>query len=148
MDLFDAIEMNKINKVKRCIEKGHDLNKPDKYNSTPLQIACYLENSFIIRLLMDNGAYDKNSLNMVCYNNDIYSLQVLLEYNPDVRLINEAFFVAKQKGSLECMQLIRANEILNCWSCFDGHFNLYIEWFPKELLEDFIDDFFNSFKKN
>jgi len=55
-NLFNAIENNDVNEVKRLIEDGADLEARDERKRTALYVACSEGHLEIAKLLIENGA--------------------------------------------------------------------------------------------
>lgn len=55
-ELIDSIDKNEVKNVEKLIEKGAEINKPDKYGFTPLIWAVSNENIEIINMLLEQGA--------------------------------------------------------------------------------------------
>tara|TARA_B100001094_G_C18110541_1_gene760886 strand:- start:44 stop:1363 length:1320 start_codon:yes stop_codon:yes gene_type:complete len=65
---FAIIEIDNINIIKYLIEViGVDVNKENRYGNSPLYIACLLNKSEAVDILIDNGA-DINKRNQTGYN--------------------------------------------------------------------------------
>lgn len=54
--LFDAIEKGNLAEVKGLLDSGVDLESKDRYNRTPLMVACISHNIGIIELLVGRKA--------------------------------------------------------------------------------------------
>lgn len=56
MNLVNAVETGSIRQVKKCLAKGTDLNKPNKYGEIPLERACCNNDGKLVRFLLKSGA--------------------------------------------------------------------------------------------
>ena len=56
MNLVNAVETGSIRQVKKCLAKGADVNKPNKYGETPLERACCNNDGKLVRFLLKSGA--------------------------------------------------------------------------------------------
>ena len=56
MNISQAIRDDEIETVKKCIAAGADVNAPDEYGETPLQLAANWCNRPIMELLISEGA--------------------------------------------------------------------------------------------
>jgi ankyrin repeat protein/tetratricopeptide (TPR) repeat protein len=54
--LLDAAENGQIQKLKKVIAQGADVNFKNKYKETPLILACWKGHSACVKTLLDNGA--------------------------------------------------------------------------------------------
>lgn len=56
MNLVNAVETGSIRQVKKCLAKGADVNKPNKYGETPLERAYCNNDGKLVRFLLKSGA--------------------------------------------------------------------------------------------
>lgn len=147
MHLFGVRDNKSIFKL--LIKKNINLNLKCKsiYGTTLLEMACLYNNSFYIKILLENGAqvhednyqenymilpsswkYRQTCIDTLCRYGRIKGLLLLLEcheYHQD-SLINALYF-AKKHRSLECPTILLYYIIWSFWKSYNDQYNNYIE---------------------
>ena len=85
--LLEAVRLNKIEEVKKLIEKGADLNVVDEYGATALHWASQEGHSEIMKMLIKAGA-DVNVVNK--YGITALHLASLLGHSEIVKMLEKA----------------------------------------------------------
>jgi len=92
MDIFEACQHDKLETVRRYIERGEDLNQQDEvHDHTPLMRACRWNRLGVARLLITHGA-DINIINedgitalhLACSHGYTQVVKLLIEHGADV----------------------------------------------------------------
>ena len=91
--LHDAVTSGDLERVKREIAAGANVNQADQMGATPLHDAAWGGNREIARLLLEHGANVKarhaeggsQPLAYACIKNDIPMVELLLSYGADLR---------------------------------------------------------------
>src|SRR6058998_2384824 len=92
-DLHDAILSGDLERVKREIAAGANVNQPDQMGATPLHDVAWSGNREIARFLLEHGANVKarhteggsQPLAYACIKNDIPMVELLLSFGADLR---------------------------------------------------------------
>lgn len=101
--LSEACYENRLEDVKKCIERGVDVNKYDEWGWTPLMWASYYLHYDIVLFLLENGA-DPNlrttgkysslpegstALMMAAVNGNVSLVKLLLKHKADKKIVNK-----------------------------------------------------------
>ena len=92
-DLHDAVTSGDLERVKREIAAGANVNQPDQMGATPLHDVAWSGNREIARFLLEHGANVKarhteggsQPLAYACIKNDIPMVELLLSFGADLR---------------------------------------------------------------
>lgn len=161
--LNTACDHNSYKIVNFLIEKGANVNIPNNNGNSPLHTICKkridkIEYN-IIELLLQKGA-DVNA-----QNNDgqtplhlimeycpqymmIKCVQLLLQFNANIHLktkegrsiyCKEPLFQLTGSTIQELRSIIINQETWNCWNSYEGQYKFYLEWIPKEIMDDLME---------
>lgn len=135
--------------VKILLENGADVNAKAKRGDTPLLSACMFHEYPTVKMLVDNGSdmqlifhNVKYFIHYPCLRDDHETLKLILEHDNDINnKINFCFAyqISKYDGAYKCLKVIRNHIIWSCWKFYNDEYNIYMEWLPKELIEDLIE---------
>jgi hypothetical protein len=115
--LIEASRIGDIEKVKKLLKEGADVNAKNGYDATPLHLASLHGHVEIVKLLIENGAdvnakssYDVTPLHFAAYYGHIQVVKVLLEHGADPNIMNKdgkaAIDLAFEKGYSDIVNLI------------------------------------------
>jgi len=111
-NIFDLVEENRIDEVKKLLKEKIDINKKDKFGYTPLHIAITNKHEDMAVLLLKNGAdpsiQDKDGFTSLHYAAEYNMLKVakrIIEKNPRILHIenkygNQPLWVALHNATL------------------------------------------------
>ncbi|CAI7565786.1 unnamed protein product [Penicillium glandicola] len=103
--------------VQLLIERGANINAPNRFESTPLMKACYGDHIEVVRLLLDEGAEVNHPgqllltpVNLASYYGLLDIAQLLIERGADINAPDEdgetPLYHACQKGHIEIVRLL------------------------------------------
>lgn len=141
-------------KIKRLLEKGANVNALTNDLYTPLHELCqYLNDrrrplmlNESVQILIEYGAnlnaknkYGFTPLYMICFRENYITTKLLLHYMDISSITNDTLLLellVKIKTNTKIIHLFYERIIWNFWYSFNGTFTNYIEWIPKELVEN------------
>jgi ankyrin repeat protein len=115
--LLEASKKGDVEKVKKLLKEGADVNAKDKYDMTPLHSAARNGHIEVVKLLIEKGAYvnanDKNGwtpLHFAAFSGHIEVVMLLLEHGADPNIKNNegktAIDIAREKRHFDIAKLI------------------------------------------
>lgn len=97
MRFIEAIKKGSISAIKECLAEKPDLNKADKYGTTPLMLAVALGRSDVVNLFLQVGAdvnahdnFHETALHIAAKNDAPAIVSALLHRGADVNVMNIA----------------------------------------------------------
>lgn len=151
--LHYAIQKQSLEIVHLLLQFNANVNITDGYDWTPLHYACRENHYDIVQLLIKYGANvnvtDKGEytpLILACIiDSDSKIIKLLLENGADINFKrfdgSNAISLSTAKHKQFLCEWICKQEIWNCWINYNGKYINFLEWFPKELIEDLINYF-------
>lgn len=148
---------NQFEMLQFVLEKGVDVNLVDKHQKTPIMYTY--RNTKLLKLLLNYGANvhflcnDKISVLLIaCANLYFDSIEVLLDHganlnqkiNMDKEIITVYDFIklVDISASLDFIDLYyMRKEMKDLWILEKMEFHNFLQWLPRELLEDLLDFF-------
>jgi hypothetical protein len=116
-ELLKASGIGDVEKVKKLLKEGADVNAKDKWDDTPLHLAAIYGHIEVVKVLIENGAYvnAKNKfgntpLHAAALNGHINVIKMLLERGAYLNIKNNegktAIDLAREKGYFNIVNLI------------------------------------------
>lgn len=142
--LHDAIRHNRVDMVKLLLESNVNINAINDIGYTPLIVAVINSNNFIMEMLLQHGAdvncqclfEGRTALHIACIHENQAQIKMLLNWNADPFIKTKRKETAFELCSKDTRVFIQLHYM---WEMNELEYSNFIQWLPRELLEDLID---------
>jgi ankyrin repeat protein len=143
-----AVVCNRMDTVELLLKCGANIETQSRDRTTPLWIATFWQLGSIVELLLRYGADVEGGVDFVFTplwlaigNRNVGITQLLLEYGANTEIVNEnGELLADMCGEYSMRELVGTHRMarIMCgeWIMKEPTFWSYIQWLPREMLED------------